>query len=182
MGNTILRVYGTEGLSEKEISIINQAVDLGNKVLPTDIFRNKIKALDGCRENRGYDGDGILKLIEAGLGPDASHNGIIALDFRGFYEYSSCIAYTLRGSLATYVNRKFLGSFTVQEVFDFIMHEYCHRLKFVHTSWFRSRNLQTVPYQVGYASRDAMVEFLKAQNSFVGTFMSPNRVKIQLAN
>lgn len=151
---TSIVIHNLSKLTEPQQEKVTKALKKGEPVLMSQLLKNKI-IKGSYRENRGYSAEQIYDLILAGGdGPGNVKDGVIDIYLIGYYEDSSTIGWTTVNGTYTYINTKFLDTFEDYEVFGNIMHEYMHRLGFVHHI-----HAESVPYSIGYSCRDAFKEY-----------------------
>ncbi len=154
-----IKINSLNKFTEDEKAKIIRSLLSAEAPLSTYLFRMKV-AYSTFRENRGMTSKAIYDLFMSGADGEGNvHDGVISVDLDAFSDGSNTIGSTKVGGYRTKLNRRLLKDFDDADIVDNVVHEVMHRLKFVHTSWFRSRNLQTVPYRYGYAARDAFREF-----------------------
>lgn len=152
-----LRIQGLTNLSEPQKNKIKNACVTGEPVLSSHLFKYQMLK-QKYSEARGYSTSQIYDLFMAGGdGPGNVKDKVVTIDVTGFYKRSSTIGWTTVNGVKTYINTRFLDNFGPHEVLGHLMHEYCHRLGFVH----RWRKSASVPYKVGYCVRDCYVDFYK---------------------
>jgi hypothetical protein len=151
-----IKINKMRDLSEKNQDLIRRACKKGEDVLNWRIWEERI-IRSKYTETNGKSGEQILSLIKTGADDEQRiPDGDIDIDITGFFRLTGTIGYTYLNSYRTWVNRRFLGKFSEAEVFGHIMHEFMHRaFGFTHDI----AHSTSVPYRVGYISRDSFEEF-----------------------
>jgi len=149
-------IHGLSNLKEDEKEKIRTALKMGEEVLSSENFANRILALKFKGTTKKP--SDVLGLILSG-----SDNGkadeVIDINIEGFFKWNSTVGYTYLHAAKTYINRRFLRKFTHAEVFGHIMHELMHRMGFAHKDSVDRKF--DVAYLVGYASRNAFEAYYK---------------------
>lgn len=154
---TKIVIHGLYKLTDSQQTKIKNAMKNGEAILNNPDYRAKLMALH-FSQTKGFSNSEICDKIMSGAdGPNNTKDNILDVSLTGFHEKSSTIGWTTVNGTMQYINTYFLDQFTEGEVFGHILHEYCHRLGFIH----RWTDHKSVPYQVGYASRDFYKEFYK---------------------
>jgi len=180
-----IKIDKMRDLSEKNQKLIIRTCEMATPVLNWRVWEERIMRQD-YREDKGKSGAHILSLIKTGADdPSKNPDGDIDLDITGFFRLSSTIGYTYLNSYRTWVNRRFLDKFSEAELFGHIMHELMHRaFGFTHRI-----HKGSVPYVVGYVSRDSFQEYYKLNTgkemfaSFMENEMQPllqSQLKIEI--
>ncbi len=116
----------------------------------TEHFRNP-----WFRMNQGLDREDILQcLLEGDEKLQPGDDGEADLQITLYAEASSTVGYTYPTTIMQWINAKFFNSFTIPEVVGNLAHEYCHKLGFDHEYDSTPLRPYTVPYAIGYISRD----------------------------
>ena len=149
-------------LNEIQKEKIKRSCIMGQSVLNWVEWENKIKA-SSFKENKGYTGESFLVLLKS---------RDVVIDLAGFYEKSSTVGWTTLNGEKTHINTYFLNTFEEHEVFSHITHEWCHILGFAHRALLWSSKYRSIPYSVGYMTRDKFVEYYSKprEESFVNNY------------
>lgn len=178
-----IKIHGLSNFSEDQKVLISHALMVGEMVLSSSVFKEKI-VLANYSEDRGYSSREIYDLIMSGKDPQADgskpQDYVLDIDITGFKDSSSTIGYTNLNGFKMYFNKTFLDIFAVDgsEIFGHVMHETMHKFGFAHRKrWSRSKS---VPYVVGYRSRDAYKQFLKEDKPMGSSFVGVPQIEFQL--
>lgn len=160
-----VEIHGLRNFNHEEKEKIVRTLRMGSPVLASEVWADKISRAK-FTEAKGMNGAQIVKLIRTGADDKGKvPDGDLDIDISGFFDLSKTVGYTHVGGFTTYMNRRFLRKFEDHEVFGHCLHELMHRAYgFVH----RFRHATSVPYVVGYKSREAFREF----------YLNPNPVSL----
>ena len=117
------------------------------------------------KESKGMDGYQVLNLFQS---------KDVTIDLEGFYDNSSTVGWTTLYGFKTHINTKFLNTFDDSEIFGHITHEWCHILGFAHRALLWSNKYKSVPYALGYLTRDSYAEYYSVprdEKALVGPIM-----------
>jgi hypothetical protein len=118
-------------------------------------FFRRLKYRSGFRLTQ-YNSKGVLDFILSGseiLSPEKDGEADIALTIdRRTTE--SVIGYTYPATKMQWIYSKFFNSMDVAEIAGNLAHEYCHKLGFEHEFNPTALRQYTVPYAIGYMTRD----------------------------
>lgn len=147
-----------KGLTPSQNDRVINACAQGGRVLNSTIWSSRILT-QNYYQKRGFSNSQILDMLKEARDINGVKDYVITINLEGFMSWSSTVGYTNVYGVKTFINRRFLDKFDDAEIFGHLMHEYCHRLGFIHKAFPNKR--QSVPYLVGYASRDAFREYFK---------------------
>jgi len=162
----------TEGLTEKEKYLCNQAVAIAEQRLNSEEFRDfilthsyirktytgklwwkkehaeRIFSFESCEYTRAQIYQSIMDGREV-LSPELDNEADIFLkvDPRSS---RSVIGYTYPNTNWQWIYRKVLNSWGPKDVAGNLVHEWCHKLGFGHTYDYTVNRQYSVPYAVGY--------------------------------
>lgn len=156
----LVTIKGLSSLSPEQKDKITRSCLMGTDVLNWVEWENKIKGTQ-FKESKGMDGEQVLKLFQS---------KDVTITLEGYYEKSKVIGWTTLYGVKTHINTKFVDTFNEAEIFGNLIHEWCHILGFAHKSFLWVNKHKTVPYRMGYITRDYFVKYFseKSMKSFVG--------------
>lgn len=160
-----VNIYGIENLKKLEHrNLLVRSCQRGAAVISGDDWQFRVRT-SSYRENKGYNGEGILKLIKSGADDQQKNpDGDIDLDVRSFHAWSNTIAYTYLGDHRRWFNTYILDQRLKQGlrgeamVFGTVMHELMHgAYRFQHQSKFKRS--ESVPYKIGTITTECYIAY-----------------------
>jgi hypothetical protein len=154
----VIKINKQEGFNQLQIDKYVKAVELTEKVINSERFKERLLKLELTNTNNKtnqeiYDlmmkGAEILEPLE-----DREVDVFITM----YYKNNKTVGYTYPSTKDTWVNSKFFDSYTPADVGCNLIHEWLHKLGFDHTS---AREHTSVPYAVGYLVEDCIEEMEK---------------------
>lgn len=170
MSDFKIKINAQVNFSSNEAAKLVRAVELWQKVWQSEEFQNKVRNF-GRNERSGVFGRtkwvhgfrmtslsnrGVIDKIVSGserLEPEADKEADIylTLDRR---DTESVIGYTYPATKTQWIYSKFFNKMDEAEIAGNLAHEYCHKLGFGHESKPTALRPYTVPYGIGYLTRD----------------------------
>lgn len=145
---------------------IMKAVEIIKKVIASSEFKERVLNYRFKGKKQFYDHGGLTneevyqKILEGAeqMG-NTSKNNIMDVELELYTQATSTIGYTYPHTVRIWMNRKYYNRYTPIKVADNLMHEWMHKLGFVHaTTWSESRD-HSVPYAIGYIVEDLANKF-----------------------
>jgi hypothetical protein len=150
----------TSGFNGTQQSKIDEAADLIKKVVSSEEFKNKVlnhtyKGKKTYVDNSGLSNAEIYKkIIEGSEKLSPSRDNEMDLDLETYYTSANVVGYTLPNVMRIWMNTKYLNSRPAWNVTTNMMHEWLHKLGFVHDQKHNPSRPYSVPYAIGYLVRD----------------------------
>lgn len=156
-GKVRIHLHGLEGFTSGEKKRFKMALKYGHTVLNSKEFRERMQK-SFFRESNGLSGEQVWELICKGkdlYNPESDHDiDVFVTMYENFW--TGTVGYTYPNTLKSWINRKFFRKFSEPEIFGNVMHEAMHNFGFDHVDL--KHKHETVPYKVGYITRDLLKE------------------------
>lgn len=149
-------IYLVNFSTEQEAKVA-KAVEIIKKVVALREFRDRVynytyKGKRQFFDNGGFTNEQVYQKILEGaeqMGNKAKNN-VMDVELELYTQATNTIGYTYPNTVRIWMNKKYFNKYTPINVADNLMHEWMHKLGFVHaTTWSESRD-HSIPYAIGY--------------------------------
>lgn len=153
-----INIHDMEGFSKDEEFKFRHACNLLSEVLNSVEFKKAMEQAHLTGTN-GFTNTEIYNLILSGreCGSADDMNMDLYVTIYGSF-FSRVVGYTKKGTVMTWINRKFFKKFNYAEVAGNIVHEWLHKAGFDHIS---EKDYTSVPYAVGNIVRKLVEDHMK---------------------
>ena len=154
--------------SPDEEAKVMKAVEIIKKVIASGEFKERVLnyQYNGKKQffdNGGHTNEQVYEKILAGAEQmgNKSQNNVMDVELELYHQATSTIGYTYPNTVRIWMNKKYFDKYTPLNVADNLMHEWMHKIGFVHaTTWSESRD-HSVPYAIGYLIEELASQYLE---------------------
>lgn len=154
--------------NQEEEAKIHKAVELIKNVIKLKEFKDRVLnyTYDGKKQffdNAGVTNEEVYQRILDGAEQmgNKNKNNMMDVELELYNEKTSTIGYTFPNTVRIWMNRKYFQKYNAVKVADNLMHEWMHKIGFVHaTTWSESRD-HSVPYAIGYLVEELAGKYFK---------------------
>ena len=149
---TNVTTYGTTSAQEAKIQAAEAHI---RAVIGSDEFRNAVLNYTYNGKKAFYDNGGLSnaqiyqKILDGAETLQPSKNNAMDIGVKIYTENSTTVGFTTTGSTMINMNTKFFNSYTSVGVSNNMMHEWLHKLGFVHAVNYSPSRDHSVPYAIG---------------------------------